>query len=221
MKQEELKKDKSLIYKLITFILVIMYFIYYIYQYITKDFDLNNKINFIRTIILFLSIFLLGCTSITKKRTSIVFSIITYIVLSILIIPNIYSLIPKIEKKEKKSTNEKIKITCEGSTDTSDNTIINIDYTNDTINKVVYSYTYKLENKTGAENLVNRFDKMYAYVSNIYSEIEISDKVIVTFTYKFDDVNIDKIKEIDDSITTSYKEFKNNNLNNLTCKNRE
>ena len=56
---------------------------------------------------------------------------------------------------------------------------------------------------------------------NIYGEIEISDNVVVKITYKLENMDIDKIKEIDDNFTDSYKKFKKENLDSLTCKNRD
>ena len=79
---------------------------------------------------------------------------------------------------------------------------------NEKLKKIVYIYTYDIENTVGAENQVNRFEKLYEGYNNIYSEIDISDKVVVTLTYNLENINIDELHEIDDTITDSYKKFK-------------
>ena len=139
-----------------------------------------------------------------------------------MIVPSILTILPKFEKS---TTVNKIiedeKITCTGITDTSDDTKIDIDYNEDQIKKIVYTYTFNINKKDGAENLVNRFDRKYSEIDNIYSEITISDNVIVTFTYKLENVDQDKLKELDEDIETSFKKYKEKELNNLTCKNRD
>jgi uncharacterized alkaline shock family protein YloU len=155
---------------------------------------------------MFLSVFLLGCSCITNNKTSVFFTFANYIVLFILIIPFIIDLLPEKLKVVESKTDDKI--TCTGHSELSDNTTINIDYKKDKIKKIVYIYTYDVENTLGAENQVNRFDKMYLDFDNIYSEIDVSDKVVVTLTYDLEHVDMESLKEVDDTITDSYKKFK-------------
>lgn len=217
MKHNILKRDKSLVFKIISIILVLGYIGFFVFEYITTDFDFNK--NIFKIILFFILIFIFCCCLITKNKVSICFGILSWILILLLIFPNIHKIIPNpINNNNKNKLN---KITCNGSTDTSDNTIIDIDYTNDKINKIIYTYTFDIDKKDGAQNLVNRFDKMYSDFASIYSEIEISDNVVVKITYKLDNVDIDKITEIDDDFTASYKIFKKEKLKNLTCKNRD
>lgn len=196
----------SLRYKLPMFLFVMGYIILFIIQYITKDFDINKTHNIIKVVLMFVSVFLLGCSCITNNKVSVFFTFANYIVLFVLLIPFIIDLLPdKLKIKESKIDD---KITCSGKSELSDKTTINIDYKKDKIKKIVYIYTYDLENVTGAENQINRFDKMYEDFDNIYSEIEVSDKVVVTLTYNLENIDIDKLKQIDDINTNSYKEFK-------------
>lgn len=211
-----------LIYKIPMLILIISYLIYFIYEYISKDYDINKKENIINIVLIFLSIFLLGLAIVTNNKISLIFTFTNYIVILFLIVPTILTILPKFEKS---TTVNKIiedeKITCTGITDTSNETKIDIDYNENQIKKIVYTYTFNIDKKDGAENLVNRFDRKYSEIDNIYSEITISDNVIVTFTYKLENVDQDKLKELDEDIETSFKKFKENELNNLTCKNRD
>lgn len=218
-----LKTNKYyLIYKIPMLILIISYLIYFIYEYISKDYDINKKENIINIGLIFLSIFLLGLSIVTNNKISLVFTFTNYIVILFLIVPSILTILPKFEKS---TTVNKIiedeKITCTGITDTSDDPKIDIDYNEDQIKKIVYTYTFNINKKDGAENLVNRFDRKYSEIDNIYSEITISDNVIVTFTYKLENVDQDKLKELDEDIETSFKKYKEKELNNLTCKNRD
>ena len=223
MKEVSEKKTSKyyLIYKIPMLILIISYLIYFIYEYISKDYDINKKENIINIGLIFLSIFLLGLAIVTNNKISLVFTVTNYVVILFLIVPIVLAVLPK---HEKNSTASKIvedeKITCTGSTDTSDETQIDIDYNGDRINKIVYTYIFNIDKKDGAENLVNRFDKKYNDIDNIYSEITISDNVVVTFTYKLENVDQNKLKEIDEDIETSFKKLKETQLNNLTCKNR-
>lgn len=217
MKYDVLKKDNSLIFKIISIILVLGYIVFFIIQYITTNFDFNNNIN--KIVLLFSLIFILCLCLVTKKKISIFFSILSWILVIILIFPNIYKIIPNPIKSTEKNTLNKI--SCSGKTDTSDDTIIDIDYKNDKINKIIYTYTFDIDKKDGAQNLVNRFNNLYSDLINIYGEIEISDNVVVKITYKLENMDIDKIKEIDDNFTDSYKKFKKENLDSLTCKNRD
>lgn len=223
MKEVSEKKTSKyyLIYKIPMLILIISYLIYFIYEYISKDYDINKKENIINIGLIFLSIFLLGLAIVTNNKISLVFTVTNYVVILFLIVPIVLAVLPK---REKNSTASKIvedeKITCTGSTDTSDETQIDIDYNGDRINKIVYTYIFNIDKKDGAENLVNRFDKKYNDIDNIYSEITISDNVVVTFTYKLENVDQNKLKEIDEDIETSFKKLKETQLNNLTCKNR-
>ena len=106
---------------------------------------------------------------------------------------------------------------CTGSTESSDNTTVEVSYSNNKINKLSYTYIFDLKNKTGAENLVNRFDKQFADFTSIYSEIEISDKVTVKLTFNLENVSMDTVKSIDENITDDFNELKEKQLNNLTC----
>ena len=196
----------SLRYKLPMFLFVMGYIVLFIYQYITKDFDINKTHNIIKVALMFLSVFLLGCSCITNNKASVFFTFANYIVLFVLLIPFIIDLLPEKLKVVESQTADKI--TCSGKSELSDNTTINIDYKKDKIKKIVYIYTYDIENTVGAENQVNRFEKLYEGYNNIYSEIDISDKVVVTLTYNLENVNIDELHEIDDTITDSYKKFK-------------
>ena len=218
MKNNSIKKDYSLIFKIISIIFILGYISFFIFKYITTDFNLDK--NFFKTILFFILIIIFCCCLITKRKVSIFFSIISWLLILLLVFSNIEKLIPNPIKNEN-NKNELKKITCSGSTDTSDNTIIDIDYTNDKISKIIYTYTFDIDKQDGAQNLVNRFDKMYSDFVNIYSEIEISDNVVVKTTYKLNNVDIDKIKEIDEDFTNSYKEFKKKNLKDLACKNRD
>lgn len=196
----------SLRYKLPMFLFVMGYIVLFIIQYITKDFDINKTHNIIKVVLMFLSVFLLGCSCITNNRLSIFFTFTNYIVLFVLMIPFIIDLLPDKLKAVESKTDDKI--TCNGVSELSDKTTINIDYKNDKIKKIVYIYTYDIENTVGAENQVNRFEKMYEEFDNIYSELEVSDKVVVTLYYNLENVDMNKLKEVDDTITNSYKEFK-------------
>ncbi len=217
------KKNKYyLIYKIPMLILIICYLIYFVYEYISKDYDINKKENIINIVLIFLSIFLLGLAIVTNNKISLIFTITNYIVILFLIVPIVSTILPKFEKSSTVSkTIEDEKITCTGITDTSDKTQIDIDYNKDQIKKIVYTYTFNIDKKDGAENLVNRFDKKYSEIDNIYSEITISDNVIVTFTYKLENIEQNKLKELDEDIETSLEKFKEKELNNLACKNRD
>lgn len=217
MEQDVTKKDKSLLFKIVSIIFVLGYIVFFIYQFINTDFNFEN--NLYKIVLLFILLLLFCCCLVTKNIISIMLGICSWIIILFLIFPNIQKLIPNPIKDSTKTNRNKI--TCNGSTDTSDKTIIDIDYTNDKIIKIIYTYTFDIEKKDGVQNLVNRFDKMYSDFASIYSEIEISDNVIVKITYKLDNVDIDKIKEIEETFTNSYKEFKKKNLNNFTCKNRD
>ena len=146
-------------------------------------------------------------------RTSIFYTICNYIVVFILIGTSIYSVLPK----NSKDNNKKELITCTGKTESSDNTKVEILNKKGNIEKISYTYVFDIKNKTGAENLVNRFDKSYADFTSIYSEIEISDKVTVKLTYNLDKVDMETVKEIDGNITNDYNELKEKQLNDLTC----
>lgn len=207
----------SLRYKLPMFIFVMGYIVLFIIQYITKDFDIHKTHNIVKVVLMFLSVFLLGCSCITNNKTSVFFTFTNYIVLFILIIPFIIDLLPEKLKVVESKIDDKI--TCTGHSELSDNTTINIDYKKDKIKKIVYIYTYDVENTLGAENQVNRFEKMYLDFDNIYSEIDVSDKVVVTLTYDLEHVDMDKLKDIDDTITDSYKKFKKQ-LSGYKCSKR-
>lgn len=214
------KTDYALVYKIIMYILVIGYIIFFIYQLLTKDFNIDKNINRLKIILLFLSIFILGCATITTKKASIALSITNYLVIIILILINFNLKLPNFRFDKEKTDNKKVsgKLECNGKTDTSDNTIINVYYTGNKIDKIVYTYIYDLKNQTGAENLSNHYDKKYADFANIYSEITISDDVQVKVSFNLDRVDIDKLKEIDKEHTVSFKELKDKELKNLSCK---
>ena len=207
----------SLRYKLPMFLFVMGYIVLFIIQYITKDFDINKTHNIIKVSLMFLSVFLLGCSCITNNKLSVFFTFTNYIVLFVLMIPFIIDLLPEKLKVVESKTDDKI--TCTGQSDLSENTKINIDYKKDTIKRIVYIYTYDLENTTGAENQVNRFEKKYIDFDNIYSEIEVSDKVVVTLYYNLENTDMNKLKEVDDTITNSYKELKKQ-IKSYKCTNR-
>ena len=211
------KKNNNLLkYKIPMFILVIGSIAFFIYQIFTKDFDINKDLNLVKIILIFISVFFLGCSAITSNKMSKFFTLSNYVIVLLLVV----SILPNIIPKDIKLTSTNIKtesMICKGATNTSDNTIINIDYTKDNINKIVYTYTFDINSKTGAENLVNHFDKKYQEIDNIYSEITISDNVTVTLTYNLDNVDKDKLSNIDDTIPTSVKELKKDTLNSMTC----
>ncbi len=223
MKEDSIKKTNKyyLIYKIPMLIAIIGYLIYFIYEYINKDYDISKRENIINTVLIFVSIFLLGLSIVTSNKLTLAFTFTNYIVIILLIAPIISASLPKSEKNSpanKKITEEKI--TCEGSTETSEITQVDVDYAEDKIKRIVYTYTFNIDKKDGAENLKNRFDHKYSEIDNIYSEITISDKVTVTFTYKLENIEAEKLKEADEELETSFKKFKERELNNLTCKNR-
>lgn len=214
-----MKNRKSyLILKSSIFIFTISFIIFFIKQFLNSDFNLNNTKDLINLICLFISIVLLGFVSITNSKLAIITSILSYILYVIIIVNNCNIKIPNINinRKDKEQN-----VICNGQDENNNDITINFTYKKDKISKINYTYNYKLEDKTGAENLVNHFDKLYSEYNNIYSEITISDKVIVNLYYNFDNIDINKLKELDENITDSYKEFKDKTLNKLTCKNRE
>lgn len=213
-------KKNYILHKIPIFILTITYIIYFIIMFINKDFSLNNNKDLINIICLFVLVILLGIISITNSKLTVFISIVSYIIYILLIINNTNIKLPNINIKKKTQEKEK-SIICNGKTDISDNTIINITYKGDIISNITYTYKYDIKNKTGAENLVNHFDKLYSDYGNIYSEITISDDVIVNLYYNFKDINIDEIKKLDEKITNSYKELNEKELSKLECKNRE
>ena len=210
------KQTGSVIFKIIMFILVFGYATFYIYQLYTDKIIINNDEN-IKIILLFISFFLMGCSLISKNKLSLFFSITNILLICCIILFN-YIKLPKINNSSKKI--ETGKITCTGKTDNSDNTTINLDYEKNKINKIEYIYIYSMEEKNGAENLVNHFDKQYSEINSIYSEITYTDKIEVKFTYNLNKLDKETIKSLD-NISDSYKEFKDKNLNNLECKNRD
>lgn len=218
MKNESIKKDYSLVFKIISIVFLLGYICFFIFQYIFTDYNLNK--NILKIILFFILIIIFCCCLITKRKVSIFFSIVSWLLILFLVFPNIEKLIPNPIKNEN-NKNKLNKITCNGSTDTSDNTIIDINYTNDKISKIIYTYTFDIDKKDGAKNLANRFNKLYSDFVNIYSEIEISDNVVVRTTYKLNNLDINKIKDIDKDFTDSYKEFKKKYLKFFTCKNRD
>lgn len=207
----------SLIFKIPMFILTIGYLTFFIYQYIKNGFEFNNIGNIIKIILVFLSVIFLGCATITTNKRAIIFTSLNYITLLILIIPIIVKVIPKTDDyKEEKTSKENI--TCDGKSDISDNTKVEISKKGNEIQRIVYTYTFDIKDQTEAENVFNRFDKQFNSINNIYSEITISDNVIVTFTYNLENVKLEDVKAIDDSITTSYKDFKDKQLSGFSCK---
>lgn len=223
MKEDSKKKTNKyyLILKIPMLILIMFYLIYFIYEYISKDYDLNKRENIINIVLIFTSIILLGLSIITSNKLTLVFTCTNYLVTILLFTPVILTSLPKLEKQVPTSKNiEEKQITCSGSTDTSDITQIDVNYSEDKIKKIVYIYTFNIDKKDGAENLMNRFDRKYNEIDNIYSEITIGDKVTVTFTYKLENVDQNKLKEVDEEFEPSFKNFKEKELKNLTCKNR-
>lgn len=213
--KKELKGKNTIGLKIPMFILVIGYLIYFIYTFITKDYNFDDNFNKINLVLIFVSVFLLGCSAITTSKITFIYTLANYIIVFILISTSIYSVLPT---KDKKANEKKEEIViCEGKTESSDNTKIEVTHTNDKVNKIIYTYVFDLKNKTGAENLVNRFDKSYLDFTNIYSEIEINDKVTVNLYYNLDNVSMDVINNIDSEITDSYSKLKENTLKNLTC----
>ena len=210
---KEKKQVKTLRYKLPMFLLVIGYMIYFIYEIFTKDFSLDYDNDKIKLILLFIIVFIMGCSAIL----AIFFSITNIILVVVALLINFNVKIPNFKTSDTKKSGN---IICTGKTDTSDNTTVEIEYDNDTINKIVYKYIFNLDNKTGAENLVNHFDKNYSEINAIYSEITYKDNVEVKFTYNIDKIDKDTLKSLDE-ITDSYKEFKEKELNKLQCKNRD
>ena len=222
MKDIEITKNRnSLKLKIPMFILVIGYISFFIYQIFTHDFDINKDGNILKVILIFISVFFLGCSSITSNKLSNFFTLSNYAILLLLVIPVLPNVIPKNIKLTHSTTSIKEgNLVCSGSTDTSENTKIDVSYVKDNISKLVYTYTFDINNKKGAENLVNHFDKKFQEIDNIYSEITISDNVTVTFTYNLEDVDKTKLSEIDSEINTSLKQLKNAELKNMTCDNR-
>ncbi len=205
-----------LVFKIPMFILTIVYLTVFIYNFIKNGYEFDTFNNILKVILIFVGIILLGLSTITMGRKSIIFAIGNYIVIFILIIPSIISVMPKPSDYE--NSNKIDNIVCSGSTDISNNSKIEITKKGNDIEKIVYIYTFDINDKAEAENVINRFDKQYTDINNIYSEITISNNVVVTFTYNMKNIDLNKLKEIDDTITTSYKDFKNKQLNNLTCK---
>lgn len=210
------KQTNTLIFKIPMFILVVAYLSLFIYQLFTKDFNIDNNDDKLKLILVLISVFIMGITSITKSKISILFSLLNSLLIIYLFLNNFNIKIIDYKTKDKNPN----KLTCNGKTETSDDTIIDIDYENDKITKIVYTYIFNSDTKDGAENLVNHFDKQYSETNSIYSEITIGDKIEVKFTYNINELDNETIKNIDD-INTSYKKFKKEKLNNFECKNRD
>ena len=210
------KQTNTLIFKIPMFILVVAYLSLFIYQLFTKDFNIDNNDDKLKLILVLISVFIMGITSITKSKISILFSLLNSLLIIYLFLNNFNIKIIDYKTKDKNPN----KLTCNGKTETSDDTIIDIDYENDKITKIVYTYIFNSDTKDGAENLVNHFDKQYSETNSIYSEITIGDKIEVKFTYNINELDNETIKNID-NINTSYKKFKKEKLNNFECKNRD
>lgn len=213
-------KKSYLKHKIIMYLFSITYIVYFIYLFMTKDFDFKNQMDLIRFIGLFVLVFFNGLATLTNSKLTVFLSIIVYLLVIGLTITTLNIKVPKVKNKQS-NNNETGNIICTGKTDTSDDTTIQVEYENDVINKIIYTYIFDKKNKTGAENLANHFDKSNSGNDNIYSEITISDKVEVKFYYILDNVDIKEIQKSNNKITSSYKEFKKNELNNMKCKTRD
>ncbi len=212
-KQETIDK-KELIMKLILYLLVIGYLIYFVYDYLTGNFDWENKVNIFKVVILLISIFILGIVTVTNKSIALFFSITDYILILCLIGLTVTSLISPTKKDEKEQKEEKHNLICTGRTENSAQTTIEVEYTNDTINLLKYTYLIDVDEQSHAEKLKEDFDKQYQDEENIYSEINISNDIILSFTYDMDKVNK---KKINDEKLLSFTKLNDQELSNMEC----
>lgn len=225
---KEEKKDekkhidkKELIMKLILFFLVIGYLIYFIYEYLNVGFDFSTKANLFKLTLLFISIFLLCLVSVTNKTAALFFSIINYILILFLIGLDLITLIPKPKEEEKpkeepEEKEELVELVCTGRTDISSDTIIEVNYTGDVVNKIIYTYTFEGDELEVIEKEKDNFDKTYENINGISSGTSISDKGILTFTFDMDEIDKDKLPE-DKKYLQSFKELNEKDLANLDC----
>lgn len=214
-------KKSYLKHKIIMYLFSIIYIVYFVYLFMTKEFNLNNNMDLIRIIGLFIIVFINGLATLTNSKLTIFLSILVYILTIGLTITTLNIKVPKIKSINKNNTNETGHIICVGKTDTSDDSKIEVTYNKDKIDRITYTYIFDIKNKTGAENLVNHFDKANSSNDNIYSEITISDNVEVKFYYNLNNADIKEIQKDNNKITDSYKEFKKNELDKLQCKTRD
>lgn len=234
---QETKTDETIIFKqnrklsqhlplkIIMILLIMASIAYFLYTYLTTNFSLDNKLNLFNLIFIFIMVIVLGITLLSNNLISIFFMTINYCLIICFIIINLYSFLPQKKVVQNKKEDITSKITCTGITNISNNTTIDIDYQNDNIELIKYIYTFELKDQVKAEEYINNFDLTYKDLNNIYSEISINDKIIVTLTYRFLNSDIEKFKNISKASyikdnNVSYQLFKEKELNNLTCKNR-
>ncbi len=206
--------------KIILLILTGLSIIYFVTKLILTEFNFNNEIDLLNTILIVMITILLCLSLLTNNKISLFFVTITFVILICFIGVNIYSNLPS-------TKNKKELITCVGNDDTSDNVKINIDKTNDKINKIEYIYYFNIEDKDKAETISNEFDSTFTDYKNIYSEIIIDSNVELKLIYNLNDIRITKIKklntELNDYIENtyiSYDKFKTKKLYSFVCKNR-
>lgn len=219
------KLSQHLPLKIIMILLIMTSIVYFLYTYLTTNFSLDNKLNLFNLIFIFIMLIVLGITLLSNNLISIFFMTINYCLIICFIIINLYSFVPQKKVVQNKKEDITSKITCTGITNISNNTTIDIDYQNDNIELIKYIYTFELKDQVKAEEYINNFDLTYKDLNNIYSEISINDKIIVTLTYRFLNSDIEKFKNISKASyikdnNVSYQLFKEKELNNLTCKNR-
>ena len=209
-------KKNDLISKICLFVLIISYFIYFIYSYITTDYDFNNKVNLFKLMLFFVALLGLGLTIVTNKSVSLFFNIFDFIIILFLIGLTIMDFIPKEEKEESKETSKEVaikrSITC-----SYDNTKIDVTYTNNNINNIIYTYTYPLGQEDKLNNEVLAFNEKYQDTEAIYGEININDDITLTYTYNIDDIDINKYKDIIDNKLLYYDKLHDEELYQMTC----
>lgn len=231
LEDEKKKTNKTFIgSKIFMFILIIGYFSYFIYFYVTSDFNWNDKLNIFKVVLLIITVFILCITALTNNTVALFFSIINYILIFCLIGISATKYInidlskdvkQKVKSESKKEVKpQKEKIVCMGKTDISDNTEIDIDYTDDKTNLLVYRYHFDLDKQQDAEKIVNEFNKEYSNIESIYGEININDSVTVALTYDIDNIKKEELPNLKDNKFLSYKELQASDLNNLQCKTR-
>lgn len=208
-------KNKKILIKFIMYIITIAYMILFVYQYLNNGFEIDKNNNMLKVILLFIAFISCSISSITNSKATYIFAFINYITVIILFVLSISLYIPKDNKVPKE---DKVKeIICTGKSTISDNSTIEITYQGDKINKLIYTHIFDKDDESGAKNLINKFDVQYKEFDTIYSEITISDNVIVKFTYNIEHISHENL----DENITSYKSLYNNELKNMTCKNRD
>ena len=213
------ENHQYLISKLCLIVLMVSYLAYFIYCYVTKDFDFNNKLNIFKLVLIFISLVTLGITLMTSNGICLFFSVLNYTLIVCLIGISVYEVFPTSRKeKEPKEEKEEIKeetvtsksISCHGKTEISD-------YTDDKIDKLIYTYTFTIEKEKDAQEIVKKFNDKYNSINEIYGEINIDDNVTVILNYNLKDINLDDHKDIIEEKLLSYNSLKETDLTNLTC----